>query len=754
MKKISKLMALFLCLAVLISCIPAAFAADVADATIDEDAAASLTLYKYDWTNAHKDGVWNEDSFISTGWKESYVEETLGGATRVGADGTESTLGNGETSYGYALKGVEFSFLRVADIVTYSEVNADGENETVVLYGFPKDSALIRDAFELITGYEANEKAYAPAADSKLDQDYIYYESDTLNQFLKDGMASVGTDFKTLLEVLADEAIETLPDGYMWGDADDDGYFDFGRMPLTDEHGMTSVEELDVGLYLIVETKVPEMVTITTDPFFVSLPMTTVSGNEHSESPEGGHYWNYDVTLYPKNQTGNPTLEKTVRESAEDTGKNNASDEITDGYEHSATASAGDILEYQILSTLPTITSKATSLSVVNFYDTIVKGLDYNKDAKDVKIEIFKTEACNANDKVASWDMDSGMFTVAYSADGRTMTVDVTAAGLKEINGGNAYSENAHSEDFRGYSNYTIRVTYTCKLNSSAETVYGEDGNQNKVVLTWKRTSSDFYDTLIDDAHVYSFGIDLTKTFSDLDVEAATDAGMYEHVKFKIWNETDGYWVNATLNEEEGIYYVDGFCDAEEDATVFSPVTYAEDEDQPYGHIMVQGLEDDEYVITEIETYNGYTLLKDDINVIISAVEGEELCDIYSEDELGLLQNDPRYSFNNGSEDLTYANIPQKQLAHFLLTASATVDGNEVTMSEDAYLDDEGNEVLSLNAFVDLTVKNTRGFNPPKTGDNSAQILALVGTFMAVAAVGFIALMVFKRKKEETAQIQ
>ncbi len=27
-----------------------------------------------------------------------------------------------------------------------------------------------------------------------------------------------------------------------------------------------------------------------------------------------GKGWNYDVTVYPKNQTGSPNLEKTVRE--------------------------------------------------------------------------------------------------------------------------------------------------------------------------------------------------------------------------------------------------------------------------------------------------------------------------------------------------------------------------------------------------------------------------------------------------------
>ena len=101
---------------------------------------------------------------------------------------------------------------------------------------------------------------------------------------------------------------------------------------------------------MVVETKVPEMVIDTTDPFFVSLPMTSVDGNN---ATDGGARWMYDVTLYPKNLTGIPTLEKTLRESQNDTGKNNSSNDITDGYAHTGTASDGDVIDYQLISTLP-----------------------------------------------------------------------------------------------------------------------------------------------------------------------------------------------------------------------------------------------------------------------------------------------------------------------------------------------------------------------------------------------------------------
>ena len=62
--------------------------------------------------------------------------------------------------------------------------------------------------------------------------------------------------------------------------------------------------------------------------------MTSVNG---TNAANGGEEWRYDITVYPKNATGNPTLEKTVREAAKDTGKNNGS-AVDDGYRKARTA--------------------------------------------------------------------------------------------------------------------------------------------------------------------------------------------------------------------------------------------------------------------------------------------------------------------------------------------------------------------------------------------------------------------------------
>ena len=701
MKNLKKLLAMCLSVIMIFSCIPAAFAADVANATIDEAAKGSLTLYKYDLTNAEKDGVW-DSSYVSTGVYDESVNKTLGEAVRAGDDNTQSDLGNGEASYGYAVKGVEFTYLKVADIVQFTESERDGVtyNHVEVLYGIDKTiGADLLNALGLSNGA----KRYTNA--DHLDATKYFYQSDVLIDALALALETNSTSVKNALE------------SYIAANGGT-------AMPLTDAYGKSEAKDLELGLYLVVETKVPEMVTSTCNPFFVSIPMTSVDG---TNATDGGTRWIYDVTIYPKNLTGIPTLEKTLRENQDDTGKHNGtSDDITDGYAHTGTASDGDVIDYQIISTLPSITSESTYLSEYTFIDTLSAGLTYNK--QDVVIEFFSDAACT--NLLNTWNESDGLFTVAYSqtdANESVMTISMTEAGLEEINTNDRVYSDTDSL-FSGYSDCTIRITYKATMDSDNSVVYGDSGNPNEVVLVWKRSSQDYFDTLVDDAHVFTYAMELTKLFSD-------GNGDYKNVEFIMQNDTDGYFVKAELNEEEGIYYVVDHVADEADATHFIPVENESGE----GLVIVKGLEDDSYTVTEVRTDNGYTLLKDDIKIVISQVETVDLCDIYASDVLGLIQNDARYAtIINDTGDLK--NMPQKHLEHHLLTASATVDGNKVNM-----LEDDG----SVNASVPLKVVNTRGFDLPQTGDNGTWMFSVVGILMMAGAACFLLVLVTKKRTAE-----
>ncbi len=686
LKAISLCLALVLCL----GCPIGVSAAEVDDATIDTTAKGSLTIYKYDLTNAEKDGVW-DSSYVSTGvYDQTGVNDVLGGG--------ESTLGNGETGYGYAIKGVEFSYVKVADIVQFSESEKDGSTSShvEVLYGIDKTKGA--DFLKTI-GLGDGAKRYENA--DFLEESKYFFQSDVLIDALEASLEANSTTVKNALE------------SYVSANGG-------AAMPLTDAYGKTKAENLDLGLYLIVETKVPEMVVSTTDPFLVSLPMTSVNG---TNATDGGTRWIYDVTLYPKNLTGIPTLEKTLRENKNDTGKHNGTGSITDGYAHTGTASDGDIIDYQIISTLPSITSKSTYLSCYTFIDTLSKGLTYNKG--DIVLEFFTDAACT--DSVAKWTEQDGKFSATYNttSDGESvMTIEMTESGLAEINTSKAvYSEASMVNS--GYSDCTVRITYQATMDSDNSVVYGDSGNPNDVVLTWKRSSQDYYDTLVDDAHVYTYGIELTKLFSD-------GKGDFSKVEFVIQNKTDGYFVKAELNEDEGVYYMVDHVTEEADATHFIPVKTGDSK----GKVLVKGLEDDTYIMTEVRTDNGYVLLKENIEVVISQKETDDLCDIYESDVLGLIQNDPRYAtIIKDTGDLK--NSQQKHLEHKLLTASATVDGKAVNMVED-----NG----SVNAEAPLTVVNTRGFDLPKTGGNGTMMFTVVGVLLMAGAAACIVLVSKKKK--------
>ena len=611
MKKIHRVLALLMAALMVIGLMTTAFA----EPTIDPTKEASLSIYKYDITKAGNDGAWDAESYVSTGLHDDAVIDKLAK---------------------YAIQGVEFTYLRVADIAMNNEL-VESQRQVGVLYGFDNSdrSSAVLSAIGL-TASDAH----------KTEGGINYFASDMLNNKLSAALAANATTVKNALET-------AVKNGGV-------------AMNETDATGHTSASDMKQGLYLVVETRVPENVTSTCNPFFASLPMTTIDGAA----------WNYDVTVYPKNQTGNPTLDKTVREAKNSTGKNTGSlTDITDGYAHTATASVGDTVDYQIISTLLSITSKASALSEYTYVDTLSKGIKYNKN--DVVIEFFEDAGCT--DKIATWAVNSGKFTVGYDDTANTMTIRMTDTGLAEINeAATVYTDSVK----RGYSDCTMRITYAATLTADAK--LGDTDNPNEVVLTWKRTNTTYFDTLKDCCHVYTYGIDVLKQFSD-------NGGNLRNVKFRLHNDIDDCYIIA--EQKDGVYYAKGFASKKSDATTFVP--------NGSGHIVVKGLEDDTYSLTEITTDKGYVLLKDAVKIVIKTAE-------------------------NGQCEKCGAK---------LLTASATVNGKDVTMTDG-------------NAIVPLTVVNNPGFDLPKTGGYGTWMFTIGG----VALLGAAAFIVIRSRKHKNEQ--
>lgn len=454
------------------------------------------------------------------------------------------------------------------------------------------------------------------------------------------------------------------------------------NMPLTDKNGKTSVTELPLGLYLSVETKVPANVHTTVEPFFVSLPMT-----DHE-----GEAWFYDVEVYPKNQTNIPDLDKLIKQH-DDNGKL--------PYEDIATGSQGDIMDYIFVSHLPKITSEATYLTQYTFTDQMDIGLTYNK---DVSLYFYKTEEEARNhDKekaIQVWEAKEKLFKTEYQGEtsGKSkMIITITKEGLEEIN--------------TKLSNKWMVIAYSCTINTDDSPVLGDSGNINEVTLEWKRTNMEEVDTLEDRAKVYIFGLNIQKMFSD-------QKGKFQDVKFLLQNKTDGYYLKA--KGENGVYYITDQekGTSEKEGTVFNP--------GEKGNLTINGLEADTYILTEIATANGYSLLKEPMVIDIRSTVDDII---------------PSRTTLYDILDIT--NNPNKEVIETPgERASASIDGTNTTMSE--FHSETG--IVSANGRVDIEVINNKTFKLPQTGGYGTWIFTLAG---CGAALGGVVLVTRRSNKKD-----
>lgn len=809
-----------------------ATAKDLADNDIiDYSKKGSLTIHKYDITAAEAATAYQEGTRKANGEKDKVLEDTM---------------------KDYAMAGVQFTYLRVGNIEMYSNTH-DGATDVEVVYEIPekladilglkKETSIKHDGENKTKAYDMNAKGVAEKCTNK---GVYHYTSTQLNDALENILAADNLGAKSALE-------EYL---YSYGTQDSttdqstktDGTTGVKavNMPKTDANGVTSADNLELGLYLLVETEVPEQATNTTNPWFVSLPFTNMTGSQ-DDTKDGGDFWLYDMNVYPKNQTGNPTLDKSVRNSYSGTGVTNANgkldkngvvnagknydydaksgngnlvvynedtnagngkdtddaayvanrggytkDGITAGkdgagysvdfqYGDTTTASAGDVLDYILVSKLPHITSKSTFLSEYTFTDVLSGGISYNKD--DVKIAFYDNandaNANNTANAVTIWDATSDKKVNDYVdisvSDGTTghkylngsqkMTVRMTEEGLKAINGegsngNNIAGQGAGQVSKNSYSDMYMVVYYTAKVNSDKSLVLGDDGNPNDVILQWSRTSDGYYNVLEDRNYVYAYSLDLTKTFSD-------NKGDMSKVQFKLYNSTDAYYVVAKKSDD-GVYYVTGKTADKADATAFTP--------GDAGRFVVYGLEADTYGMTEISTADGYTLLEDsvittikatdrEINASVAGVTGMDqaaIDTIVSNYHGGIVdENGDLVTASKNYVQDTDANRPKEEKVNGrtigktdmyegpIKPATATVDKVDAKMKAHTYTQGElTDEHTSNNATVVLSVVNNKNFTLPKTGGYGTIIFTLAGCAAALGGV----MVVTKKSKKRTSE--
>lgn len=336
----------------------------------------------------------------------------------------------------------------------------------------------------------------------------------------------------------------------------------------TGNDGKTSAENLGQGIYLIAETVFPENIGSPSSPFLLTLPMTNLTSLQFGgEEYLPGTLWQYDVSVYPKNQT--IAINKKI-ELLQNDESGNA------GYAEKDDRSIGDVIRFLVTSDVPKLADGHLNKKYI-IKDTMDAGLTYKDNLQLSLGQVSKA----ASDLVRDTD-----YAVALSGtDGREVTVTLTEAGLAKLDN---ISSASH-----------LFLTYDALLNKAA--VIAENGNANKPSLVFSTDRTQ--DSLIEGntVKIFTYHLELTKTFTP-------ETSGYSEVSFSVKSN------NKNLQfalETDGVYHVK---DGTEAADLLTETVRPNAQS---GVLLIKGLDSGSYLLTEETTAKGYYLLANSVPVEI-----------------------------------------------------------------------------------------------------------------------------------------
>lgn len=345
-----------------------------------------------------------------------------------------------------------------------------------------------------------------------------------------------------------------------------------------------------------------------------------------------------DIYAYPKNSTGNVNIDKEI-ESVGTTTINGKQ----------ANANIGDEITYKVTYSVPVPENGLTELKIV---DTMDKGLTFTNEASNITVK---------DDKGVDGTEKTLIYATDYEVTLDTTSNKVTIDFAKYLN---SLQKNSTEE---------FTITYKVKLNESA--VLGQTGNKNDVALVYKNYGETDSKTKTPDpgkeVKVFTYGIALTKQ--------GEGGAKLSGVEFKLTDGTNEIKVKNSGNA----YYP-----SNNDGVSSTVVT------DDSGEIHIRGLKPGTYKLTETKTKDGYVLLKDPVEIVITQT--------------------------NATTGV----------------ATAKVGNKDVTMIED-----NG----SLTAKVPLTVVNSKGFDLPATGGRGIALFTIAGIAIVAAAGSLL----FMRKRSK-----
>ena len=385
-----------------------------------------------------------------------------------------------------------------------------------------------------------------------------------------------------------------------------------------------------------------------------------------------------NVTMDPKD-SDIPTLEKKVAEQGKgDEGKYNLDGGYGRYYNDVADWNIGDRVPFKLIGSIPDMDAYDTYQYI--FHDTISAGLTLDMGSFDVYVAQEKNQ-----DPVAlGWaEIPAENYELTPTADGFTLTID----NLKEF----PYVD----EEGRNY----ILVFYDAVV--STEAVIGLPGNENSAYLEFSNNPNGDGTGRTEDDKVIVFTYELDGTKVDGETQAAL-----QNAQFVLLNGA----------KSEAAVVVDGkvtewikFGTQADGTKLEIPTTYegwttlaqqhnglilTSDEN---GLFNIAGLDDGTYFLREIQAPNGYNLLENDVELVITADTA------------------------NGQE---WDGDPATALEGLNMTFNV-VDAEEVPTEVEGVL---------VGGTVGITVENNQGATLPETGGMGTTLFYIIGGLLVVGA--------------------
>lgn len=373
-----------------------------------------------------------------------------------------------------------------------------------------------------------------------------------------------------------------------------------------------------------------------------------------------------NVAMEPKD-SDIPTLEKKVAERS----KYQMDEGYGMYYNDVADWNIGDSVPFKLIASIPNNIESYDEYKFV-FHDTLSNAFTLNQDS--IKVFVAETTAANV-EQFAPQDDD--LYQVAVDGQSFTLTIP-------DINPLDAHGNPA---------NYVI-ITYSATLNENAD--IGLNGNENTAYLEFSNdpNGDGLGRTAEDTVIVFTYELDGTKVDGETQEVlqnaqfvllngAKTEAAMVVDGKVKEWVKVA---TEAAADDVQMPETYEGWLELNQQHNGLI-LTSAEG-----GTFKIAGLDDGTYFLREIQAPNGYNLLEEDVQLVITATTANG------------------QDWNSG-------------------IATDALKGLTITVDNGAAQNGDLD-----TGIVNVTVENNRGATLPETGGMGTTLFYIIGGLLVVGA--------------------